>query len=182
MTKNCKGDTFIQKGDESLPSNYSPVFLLGSIVKFLRNFCTSEWSSFFTKHNLFTPAQYGFRPKYSCSHAIAEITDFIRYEIDKKSNGIACFIDLQKACDAVNYKMLLVKLSSYGFSGPIYNIMDDYLSSRSQYVIKNGNRCDIAEIVTGDPQGSVLGSFLFLVYINDFTQTFQNDQKSTFCR
>ena len=55
--------------------------------------------------------------------------------------------------------------------------MVDYLSSRSQYVFVNGNRSDFAEIVTGVPQGSVLGPFLFLVYINDFPQTFQNDNK-----
>ena len=55
--------------------------------------------------------------------------------------------------------------------------MVDYLSSRSQYVFVNGNRSNIAEIVTGVPQGSVLGSFLFLVYINDFPQTVQSDNK-----
>ena len=132
---------------------------------------------FFNKNNIFTPAQYGFRPKYSCAHAIAEITDFIRDEIDKKSNGIACFIDLQKAFDSLDHKILLAKLRNYGFRGPIYNIMVDYLSSRSQYVFVNVNRSDIAEIVTGGPKWSVLGPFLFLVYINYFPQTFLNDNK-----
>ena len=55
--------------------------------------------------------------------------------------------------------------------------MVDYLSNRSQYVFVNRNRSDVAEIVTGGPQGSVLGPFLFLVYINDFPQTFQSDNK-----
>ena len=54
--------------------------------------------------------------------------------------------------------------------------MVDYRSNRSEYVFVNGNR-NVVEIVTGVPQGSVLGPFLFLVYINDFPQTFQNDNK-----
>ena len=143
----------------------------------MRKFCTSEWSNFLNKNNLFTRAQYGFRPKYSCASAIAEITDFIRDEIDKKTNGIACFFDLEKTFDSLDLKILLAKLNNYGFRGPIYNIMVDYLSNRSQYVFVNGNRSDVAEIVTGVPQGSVLGPFLFLVYINDFPHTFQNDNE-----
>ena len=55
--------------------------------------------------------------------------------------------------------------------------MVDYLSCRSKYVFVNGNRGDFAQITTRVPQGSVCGRLLFLVYINDFPQTFQNDNK-----
>ena len=166
-----------KKGDESLPCNYRPISLLSSLSKVFEKVLYKRMVKFFNKNNLFTPAQYGFRPKYSCANAIAEITDFIRDEIDKKTYGIACFIVLQKAFDSLDHKILLAKLNNYGFRGPIYNIMVDYLSNRSQYVFVNGNRSDVAEIVTGNPQGSVLGPFLFLVYINDFPQIFQNDNK-----
>ena len=83
---------------------------------------------FFNKNNLFTPAQYGFRSKYSCAHAIIEVTDFIRGEIDKKSKGKACFIDLQKAFDSLDHQILFSKLSNYGFRGPIFHILVDYFS------------------------------------------------------
>ena len=58
-------------------------------VKFSRIICTSEWSSF-NKNNHFTLVQDGFRPNYFCAHAFAELTDLIRDEIDKDSNGIKC--------------------------------------------------------------------------------------------
>ena len=76
-----------KKGDESLPCNYRFISLLSSLGKVFEKFLYKRRIKLFNKNNLFTPAQYGFRPKYSCTHAIAEINDFIRDEIDKKSNG-----------------------------------------------------------------------------------------------
>ena len=55
--------------------------------------------------------------------------------------------------------------------------MVNYLSNISQYVYANGNRSDIAKITTGVPQGSVLGPFLFFVYINELPQILENDNK-----
>ena len=108
----------------------------------------------FNKNNLFTPVQYGFRSKYSCTYATVEVTDFIRGKIDEKMNGEAFFIDLQKAFDSLDHRILISKLSNYGCRGPIYNIMVDYLSCRSQYVFANGSKSNIAEIAIGVPQGS----------------------------
>ena len=72
----------------------------------------------------------------------------------------------------------ILKLIIYGFRGPIYNIMVDYLSCRSQqYVFANGSKSNIAEIITGVPQGSVVAPFLFLIYINGLPQTLQNNNK-----
>ena len=144
---------FFKKGDESLPCNYRPISRLSSLCKIFEKLLYKRMIKFFNKNNHFTPAQYGFKPKYSCAHAIAEITDFIRDEIDEKSNKIACFIDLQKAFDSLDHKLLLAKLGNYGFRGRIYNIMVDYLSSRSQYVLVNGIGAILPKLFREIPKG-----------------------------
>ena len=75
--------------------------------------------------------QYGFRNNMSCVDAMAAITEFIRTEIDKKAQGQACFIDLQKAFDTLDHDILL-KLLDYGFRGKIFEILKDFLSDRAQ--------------------------------------------------
>ena len=106
----------------------------------------------------------------------------MRRELDQKSSGQVCFIDLQKAFDSLNHEILLEKLKNYGYRGPIHNILADYLSQRFQYVsIRETNSPSRSrEIRTGVPQGSILGLFLFLVYINDLPDVCQKSEVAIF--
>ena len=124
--------------------------------------------------------QCGFRSNRSCIDAIVSITAFIRREIDRKSLGQACFIDLQKAFDTLDHKILLQKMEKYGFRGPIHDMMKKYLSDRWQYVDKNGKETNQKWITTGVPQGSILGVFLFLFYISNLDSSGGNSKMSMF--
>ena len=71
-------------------------------------------------------------------NAIISVTEYMRDEIDEKSTGQACFIDLKKAFDTLDYSMLLDKIEKYGFRGKVLQILESYLHGRRQYTIFNG--------------------------------------------
>eukprot|EP00732_Lithocolla_globosa_P006391 Lithocolla_globosa_v1_NODE_7403_length_951_cov_28.435268.p1 type:complete len:155 gc:universal NODE_7403_length_951_cov_28.435268:325-789(+) len=83
--------------------------------------------------------------------------------LDQNSCGIGIFIDLAKAFGTVNHSILIEKLRIYGFS----TLLTSYLSDRTQTVVIDGKKSQPRLIKCGVPQGSILGPFLFIVYIND---------------
>ena len=93
--------------------------------------------------------------------------DFRSSSLDNKRFGCGIFIDLQKALDTVNHKILLSKLEHYGVRCCALEWLRSYLSYRKQYVSINGNSSNLLSISCGVPQGSVLGPLLSLIYIND---------------
>ena len=89
-------------------------------------------------------------------------------KIDKNSNVCGVFLDLAKAFDSVNHQILLDKLEHYGIRGVAFDLFNSYLTNRKQYTSLDNLASSILSVNTGVPQGSVLGPFLFLVYVNDF--------------
>ena len=71
-------------------------------------------------------------------YALMEITENIKESIDNGKYGYGIFIDLKKAFDTVNHKILLTKLEHYGVRGVMLNWFESYLTGRKQYVFYNG--------------------------------------------
>ena len=123
--------------------------------------------NFIEKNEILYPLQYGFRSKHSNTHALINITEKIRSALDHNKVSCGIFVDLQKAFDTVNHKILLQKLNYYGYRGVINDWFRSYLFERKQKVCINGFESETKILHHGVPQGSVLGPFLFLLYIND---------------
>ena len=103
--------------------------------------------------------------------AVMQLIGKINNAVEEKKSSIGIFLDLSKAFDTIDHNILLYKMDYYGFRGIVYEWFKSYLSNRKQYVNVNSNRSGLQHIICGVPQGSILGPLLFIIYINDITNT-----------
>ena len=118
--------------------------------------------------------QYGFRKGYNTELAVTAFTDNIRCAIDQGKMTGAVFIDLRKAFDTVEHKVLLSKLPLKGIVDRELDWITNYLSDQYQYVHYDGVKSDLELVKYGVPQGSILGPLLFLVQINDLVKSIKH--------
>lgn len=167
LMKYSKVIPLFKSGCKSDPTNFRPISVLPAISKIFEKIVLNQLLSHFDSNRLLHVRQFGFTKGRSTTDAGAALIKHIFDAWEDCHDAVGIFCDLSKAFDCVEHETLLRKLNHYGVKDNALGFLSSYLSDRTQKVAINNTISSGSKVRMGVPQGSILGPFLFLVYIND---------------
>ena len=132
--------------------------------------------AYLRQHNAITEQQHGFLSGRSTTTNLLESINDWTIAIKNKQSVIVAYIDYSKAFDTVSHTKLLSKLTAYGISGRLLSWIAGFLSNRTQQTRVGSTLSNVASLVSGVVQGSVIGPLLFLLFINDVVDLFTDNR------
>ena len=163
-----------KKGCKVSASNYRPVSLTSVPCKVMECIQHQAILNHLTGEGLLAPEQHGFLPKKSCTTNLLEAYEIMCEAFEEGHPLDVIYTDFRKAFDTVPHRRLLLKLQAYGIHGHLLAWIRNWLTGRTQRVVLGNTISDWTNVLSGIPQGSVLGPLLFLIYINDLPKELVN--------
>ena len=159
-----------KKGATTDPANYRPISLTSVCCKLLEHIIDSQLMKHLDKHDILSDAQHAFRKARSTESQLILTTNDLTRNLDNHCTTDLAILDFSKAFDVVPHERLLIKLDHYGIRGSTKRWIRSFLTQRHQRVTINGTPSSWEKVLSGVPQGTVLGPHLFLMFINDISE------------
>ena len=172
--KEARISAIFKKGNKKCTKNYRPISLTCILCKLLEQIVRDSIVNHMITNKFFTKKQFGFINGRSTGLQLLRALDEWTGSLENGNYTDCIYMDFQKAFDTVPHKRLMAKLTTYGITDPLYTWISSFLSNRRQYVDLNNEKSNWAPVLSGIPQGSVLGPILFVIYINDLPENLQS--------
>jgi len=167
-------------GPRNAPKNYRPVALTSHIVKVFEKVLVKNLTKHLENQNLMNDNQHGFRANRSCLSQLLSHYECVLNALESNENVDVIYLDFAKAFDKVDHGILMHKLKKVNVSGKVGVWINNFLTNRTQQVTVEGQLSSQSKVISGVPQGTVLGPLLFLILISDIDKDITASTVSSF--